>query len=95
MVTAGTHFHLAFTSDSLGFGAAVIDSVSAAADPCGAGRVLITNPIRLWDTNHGQEHHDLDVRCDDSTVQVVRLQGMLGFVQDLPGLKGFWAGMSR
>jgi hypothetical protein len=88
MVTAGTHFHLAFPSDNLGFGAAVIDPVSAAADPRGAGRVLVANPILLWDTNHGQDIMTLTFSVDDSTVQVVRLQGMLGFCTGLARFEG-------
>lgn len=85
MVTNGIHYHLAYASYSLEFGSSLFDPVAAAADPCGAGRIVIANSIAQWDTD-GRDIMTVTFSVADRTVQVARLKGVLEFVAHMPGL---------
>lgn len=83
MIRQGTHFHLAYTSESLEFGNSLVD-LGLADDRCGKGRILIPNSIAQWDVEGGQDVMTVTFSVDDKTVQVARIHGMLGLVQRLP-----------
>ncbi|EXJ86729.1 hypothetical protein A1O3_03683 [Capronia epimyces CBS 606.96] len=86
MIKIEDQFHLAFASESLDFGNAIIE-LGPDDDRCGKGRILIPNSVAQWDTNDGQDVMSVTFSVNDETVQVARVQGLLTFVRNLPQFK--------
>jgi beta-1,2-mannosyltransferase len=86
MINIGTQYHLAFASESLDFGNAILE-LGPEDDRCDKGRILIPNSIAQWDTSKGQDVMSVTFSVNDETVQVARVQGLLKFVWDLPQFK--------
>lgn len=83
MVMIGDQFHLAFASESLDFGNAIIE-LSPEDDRCDKGRILIPNSVAQWDTSNGQDIMSVTFSVNDETVQVARVEGILEFVHKMP-----------
>ncbi|KAK5048560.1 hypothetical protein LTR84_005651 [Exophiala bonariae] len=83
MVMIGDQFHLAFASESLDFGNAIIE-LAPEDDRCDKGRILIPNSIAQWDTSNGQDVMSVTFSVNDETVQVARVEGILEFVHRMP-----------
>lgn len=81
----GSHFHLDFLSDSIDFGTAVL-SPQAQIDPCGQGRIIIVNSVARWDRDDGQDIMTISLSVADSTVQILRVHGVLAFIKQLSHL---------
>ncbi|KIW24000.1 uncharacterized protein PV07_09741 [Cladophialophora immunda] len=86
LINIGTQFHLAFASESLDFGTSILD-LGPEDDRCDKGRILIPNSVAQWDTSHGHDVMSVTFSVNDETVQVARVQGLLGFVRNLPQFK--------
>ncbi|KAL2432201.1 Beta-mannosyltransferase 1 [Exophiala dermatitidis] len=86
MVKIEDHYHLAFASESLDFGNAIVE-LGPKDDRCGNGRIMIPNSIAQWDTSNGQDVMSVTFSVNDETVQVARVQGLLKFVHNLPQFK--------
>ena len=86
LVKTGSHFHLAYASDSFDFGTAVL-SKEARNDPCEEGKILIPNSIALWDTRFEDDVMTVTFSVADTTVQVARIRGLLAFTKTLPQLQ--------
>ena len=83
MVMIGDQFHLAFASESLDFGNAIIE-LGPEDDRCDKARILIPNSIAGWDTSNGQDVMSVTFSVNDATVQVARIEGLLKFVLNMP-----------
>ncbi|KAI1619615.1 hypothetical protein EDD37DRAFT_642647 [Exophiala viscosa] len=81
--TGSSQFHIAYTSDALDFGAAIL-TPAARADPCGEGHILIANSISHWNRSAAQDIMTITFSVMDVTVQVARLEGLGALVQSLP-----------
>ncbi|KAK5276954.1 Beta-mannosyltransferase 1, partial [Exophiala xenobiotica] len=86
LINIGAQFHLAFASESLDFGSSIVE-LGPEDDRCNKGRILIPMSIAHWDTSHRQDIMTVTFSVDDSTVQVARVQGLLGFILNLPQFK--------
>ncbi|EXJ67593.1 uncharacterized protein A1O5_08938 [Cladophialophora psammophila CBS 110553] len=86
MINIGTQFHLAFASESLDFGNAILD-LGPEDDRCDKGRILIPNSVAQWDTSNGHDVMSVTFSVNDETVQVARIEGLLSFVRNLPQFK--------
>lgn len=86
MIKIEDQYHLAFASESLDFGNAIVE-LGPEDDRCGNGRILIPNSVAQWDTNNGQDVMSVTFSVNDETVQVARVQGLLKFVRNLPQFK--------
>ncbi|KIW93727.1 uncharacterized protein Z519_05041 [Cladophialophora bantiana CBS 173.52] len=86
MINIGTQFHLAFASESLDFGNAILD-LGPEDDRCDKGRILIPNSVAQWDTSNGHDVMSVTFSVNDETVQVARIEGLLAFVRNLPQFK--------
>ncbi|KAI0161962.1 hypothetical protein GGR57DRAFT_517417 [Xylariaceae sp. FL1272] len=79
----GMYFHLQYLSDQIDFGDMVL-TTKARFDPCGDGRILIANSVARWEIErNGADVMTLTVSVADSTVQVLRIRGVLGYVNGL------------
>jgi hypothetical protein len=85
MTAHGSEFHLNYMSEPIDFGGAAM-SLEAAADPCGDGRILIANSIARWDRSWGQDLMTLAFSVADTTVQILRLQGIARYIEKMPHL---------
>ncbi|KIW12575.1 hypothetical protein PV08_09852 [Exophiala spinifera] len=86
LVNIGSHFHLAFASESLDFGTSLVE-LGPQDDRCHKGRILIPMSIAQWDTTHRQDIMTVTFSIDDATVQVARVQGLLKYILHLPQFK--------
>lgn len=75
-------FHIDYVSDSIDFGSAAM-SEEAFIDPCHEGQILIANSIAQWDRSHGEDIMTVSFSVGDSTVQVLRVRGLLAFIERL------------
>ncbi|KAJ9493886.1 Beta-mannosyltransferase 1 [Exophiala xenobiotica] len=85
MTAHGSDFHLNYMSESIDFGTAAL-LPEAVSDPCGDGRILIANSVSRWDRSSGQDLMTISFSVADETVQVLRLQGVSRFIEELPFL---------
>ena len=79
----GSNFHIAYASDAIEFGYAVLDE-TALENPCEEGHILIPNSISRWDLSDGQDIMTLSISVADKTVQITRLHGLMKFIKHLP-----------
>lgn len=86
LINVGTHFHLAFTSESLDFGDALID-LKPQDNRCDKGRILIPNSITQWDVHDDQDMMTVSFSVDDKSVQVSRIHGILRLIRHLPPIE--------
>ena len=84
MMLAGTDFYLAFASEPLGFGTAIVELMPG-DDGCEKGRFLIPNSIARWEAP--DDTMSVTFSVDDSTVQVTRIRGLLEFVRHMPPIQ--------
>lgn len=95
MTVQGSDFHLNYMSEPLDFEGAAM-SQEATADPCGDGRILIANSIARWDRSRGQDLMTLAFSVADTTVQILRLQGIGRYIEQMPLLdSGLHTDMSQ
>lgn len=78
----GSHFYIGYLSQEIDFGSAVL-TPQARIDPCGDGRILIVNSIARWDRDNRQDIMTLLLSVADSTVQMLRVHGVLAYVNGL------------
>lgn len=96
LVTNTTHFYLTYASEALDFGEGIVMDAAALADPCGKGRIMITNSIARWDLNgrdaNGKQMDvmTLSLSVDDATVQVLRVAGVWSLLRGLPSLSNYF-----
>ena len=86
MINIGTQFQLAFGSESLDFGNAILE-LGPEDDRCEKGRILTPNTVARWDTRGSQDVMTVTFSVNDETTQVARLHGLLTFVRKLPQFK--------
>ncbi|KAJ9610871.1 Beta-mannosyltransferase 1 [Cladophialophora chaetospira] len=86
MVNIGNQFQLAFASESLDFGNAILE-LGPDEDRCDKGRILIPNTVARWDTSGSQDVMTVTFSVNDETTQVARFQGLLALVRNLPQFK--------
>ncbi|KAL2435610.1 Beta-mannosyltransferase 1 [Exophiala dermatitidis] len=96
LVTNTTHFYLTYASQALDFGEGVVMDADALADPCGKGRIMITNSIARWDLDgrdaNGKQMDvmTLTLSVDDATVQVMMVAGVWNLLRGLPSLASYF-----
>jgi beta-1,2-mannosyltransferase len=96
LTTNTTHFYLSYGSEALDFGSDVVMDAATIADPCGKGRIMITNSVAGWDMNarvgEGVQTDvmSLTLSVDDATVQVLRVSGVWDLLRGLPSLAGYF-----
>lgn len=76
------NYHIDYMSDSIDFGSAALPE-EAFIDPCREGQILIANSVAKWDRLQGRDMLTLSFSVADSTVQVLQLHGLFGFIQRL------------
>ncbi len=86
MINIGNQFQLAFGSESLDFGNAILE-LGPEDDRCEKGRILTPNTVARWDTSGRQDVMTVTFSVNDETTQVARLHGLLAFVRNLPQFK--------
>ncbi|EXJ89622.1 hypothetical protein A1O3_02689 [Capronia epimyces CBS 606.96] len=97
LVTNTTHFYLTYASEALDFSEGMVMDANALADPCGKGRIMITNSIARWDLegrdSNGQQMDvmTLSLSVDDATVQVLRVAGIWDLLRGLPSLARYFS----
>ncbi|EXJ95561.1 hypothetical protein A1O1_00683 [Capronia coronata CBS 617.96] len=96
LVTNTTHFYLTYASEALDFSEGIVMDAAALADPCGKGRIMITNSIARWDLN-GRDSNGkpmdvmtLSLSVDDATVQVLMVAGIWDLLRGLPSLATYF-----
>lgn len=80
---SGSNFHIAYASDAIEFGHAVLDE-TALENHCEEGHILTPNSICRWDLSDGQDIMTLSINVADKTVQITRLHGVMKFIKHLP-----------
>ncbi|KAJ9620370.1 Beta-mannosyltransferase 1 [Knufia peltigerae] len=86
MTAHGQQFHINYMSEPIDFGAAAL-TPDAVTDPCGEGRILIANSVARWDRSSGHDLMTLSFSVADVTVQILQLEGVSRFIEQLPFLR--------
>ncbi|KAI0426885.1 hypothetical protein F5Y09DRAFT_317730 [Xylaria sp. FL1042] len=82
LASNGSHFSIDHMSEPIDFGSAVL-TPQARMDPCGEGRILIAGSVASWDRDDGQDVMTLFLSVADAVVHVIRVRGVLAYVNGL------------
>lgn len=80
LVNIGSQFFLSYVSAPMDFGGAAF-TTNTDEDGCDTGRILIANSVARWDHSGSQDVMTVTLSVDDSTVQVIRLTGILPYLE--------------
>ncbi|KAI0976657.1 hypothetical protein F4678DRAFT_414023 [Xylaria arbuscula] len=86
VAVSGSSFYIDYLSQWTDFGSAVLPP-QVQIDPCGDGRIMMASSIARWDTDNGQDVMTLFLSLADAMVQVLRVHGVLAYVDGLMRLK--------
>ncbi|KIW20595.1 hypothetical protein PV08_01170 [Exophiala spinifera] len=86
MTAYDRQFHINYMSEPIDFGAAAL-TPEAVTDPCGEGRILIANSVARWDRSSGHDLMTISFSVADVTVQVLQLEGVSRFIEQLSSLQ--------